>query len=169
MLPHALQRVFRAFFRDLDLERKSGLTALLWGAWVIAFGTFSSGPAYYYLIASASWLTGPVHAEWLWGGLTVAAGCAQLVGVFSDRADGRVRLRMGAALFSCTLWVSLGVAFTLTNPVSTAPVVYGLFALANAALYYQIGTGQRGRHGRFTHPPPAGWQRPTTTAGKGEE
>ena len=146
MLACALRWLFRECFQELDLERKSALTALCWGVWVIAFHTFDSSPAFEYLTAAARWLSGGHgRPEWVWGGLCICVGAAQLHSIFA----GFRRTRMAAALFAATLWACLGSAFCLHNPAGTGALVYGFFALANAALYYQVATGRRGERGRF--------------------
>jgi hypothetical protein len=115
--------VFGFLFASLDLEKKSALTALSWGTWVIAARSFDSSPAYVYLVRTARWF--PLGPETFWGGLTALAGALQLYG------------------FASTLWLSLGLAFAIHNPRGGGFVIYGLFALANAALYFQVGTGCR--------------------------
>jgi hypothetical protein len=129
--------VFGFIFATLDLEKKSALTAVSWGVWVIAARSFDSSPAYVYLVRTARWF--PLGPEAFWGGLTTLAGALQLYGLVNRRP----RLRMGAALFASTLWLSLGLAFAIHNPRGGGFVIYGLFALANAALYFQVGTGCR--------------------------
>ncbi len=129
--------IFGFLFASLDLEKKSALTALSWGLWVIAAHTFDSSPAYVYLVAAARWF--PLGPEAFWGGLMTLAGTLQLYGLVHRLAP----LRMGAALFASTLWLSLGLAFAIHNPRGGGMVIYGLFSLANAALYFQVGTGCR--------------------------
>ena len=145
MLARAIRWLFRECFQELDLERKSALTAFCWGVWIIALHSFASSPGFAYLILAADWLTGTTHPEWFWGGLSILGGTSQLYGVFTDRR----RLRMGAALYAATLWSCLSVAFWLHNPVGGAPLIYGFFAWSNAALYHQVGTHRRGARGRF--------------------
>ena len=158
MLARAVQWLFRECFQELDLERKSALTAFSWGVWVISLHSFGSSPGFAYLILAARWLTGPTHAEWFWGLLSIAGGTSQLYGVFTNRR----RLRMVVALYAATLWSCLSVAFWLHNPVGGAPLVYGFFAWSNAALYYQVASNRRGARGRFNvrMPFPAGGAQP---------
>jgi hypothetical protein len=129
--------IFRFLFASLDLEKKSALTALSWGVWVICARSFDSSPAYVYPIAAARWF--PVRPETFWGGLMSLTGTLQLYGLIHRVAP----LRMGAAIFASTLWLSLGLAFAIHNPRGGGMIIYGLFALANAALYFQVGTGVR--------------------------
>ena len=133
----ALRRIFGFLFKTLDLEKKTALTAVSWGLWVICHRSFDSGPAYRYLILTGKWF--PLGAEAFWGGLVTLAGSLQMFGLARQLRP----LRMGSALFALTLWLSLGVAFWLHNARGTGIVVYVLFAWANAALYYQVGTGGR--------------------------
>ncbi len=137
LLSRAARAVFLFLFASLDLEKKSALTALCWGLWVIAAHTFDSSPAYVYLIRAARWF--PPGPEAFWGGLSALAGTLQLYGLVNRRN----RLRMASALFASTLWLSLGLAFAIHNPRGGGFVIYGLFSLANAALYFQVGTGCR--------------------------
>jgi hypothetical protein len=137
LLFRAGRSLFGFLFASLDLEKKSALTALSWGLWVITARSFDSSPAYVYLIRAARWF--PAGPEAFWGGLMSLAGALQLYGLVYRLA----LLRMGAALFASTLWLSLGLAFAIHNPRGGGMVIYGLFALANAALYFQVGTGCR--------------------------
>ncbi len=132
-----LFRLFDFFFARLDLEKKTALTAITWGGWGMINHTFDSSPAYRYLVATGSWF--PLGPEVFWGGLISLAGALQVYGLISER---RV-FRMIAAIFACTLWLSLGLAFLLHNPRGFSLVIYGLLAWANAALYYQVGTARR--------------------------
>jgi hypothetical protein len=129
--------IFAFLFASLDLEKKSALTALSWGLWVIAARSFDSSPAYVYLIRAARWF--PLGPEAFWGGLMTLAGSLQLYGLVYRQTV----LRMGSALFASTLWLSLGLAFAIHNPRGGGMIIYGLFSLANAALYFQVGTARR--------------------------
>lgn len=134
----ALRWLFAAFFETLDLEKKSALAAITWGLWVIYHHSFDSGPAYKYFIRAGAWF--PLGAEVFWGSVVSLAGSAQMTGLLL----GRKSLRMGSALFTLMLWLCLGVAFALHNARGTGMLIYGIFAYANAALYYQLGTHRRG-------------------------
>ena len=68
--------LFGFLFASLDLEKKSALTALSWGVWVIAARSFDSSPAYVYLWRTGRWF--PLGPEALWGGLMSLAGSLQL-------------------------------------------------------------------------------------------
>jgi hypothetical protein len=137
LLSRVGRSVFGFLFVSLDLEKKSALTALSWGVWVVAARSFDSSPAYVYLLRTARWF--PLGPEAFWGGLMTLTGSLQLYGLVYRLG----MLRMGAALFASTLWLSLGLAFAIHNPRGGGMVIYGLFALANAALYFQVGTGCR--------------------------
>ena len=132
-----LRWLFATFFETLDLEKKSALAAISWGIWVVCHRSFDSGPAYYYFIQTARWF--PYGPEAFWGGIISTAGGVQMFGLLR----GSKRLRMTAAFVTLTLWLCLGTAFWLHNARGTGMLIYGLFAYANSALYYQLGTSRR--------------------------
>lgn len=129
----------REFFETLDLDKKCALTALCWGGWVVATRCFNSSPGFTYFIAATRVLLLPGPPEYWWGGLFCVTGGLQIHGRFA----GIFRLRMSAAILACTIWLALAAAFALQNPLSTGIPMYSLFAFANAALYYQVGTRRR--------------------------
>ena len=121
----------------LDLERKSILTALAWGGWVLARHSFDSGPAFRFLNATAARLG--LDGETLWGGLLVAGALLQLTGLLT----GRDRLRMAAAMLLCATWLLIGLMFFLYNARGTGAPTYLAFAWSTGCLYFQIGTRRR--------------------------
>jgi len=121
----------------LDLERKSIVTALAWGAWVLTRRSFDSGPAFRFLNETAGWLG--LAGEVFWGGLLVAGGLMQLAGLLTDRD----RLRMAAAMLLCATWLLIGLMFFLYNSRGTGAPTYLAFAWSTGCLYFQIGTRRR--------------------------
>ena len=121
----------------LDLERKSILTALAWGGWVLTRHSFDSGPAYRFLNATAAWIG--LDGEALWGGLLVTGALLQLTGLLTERD----RLRMAAAMCLCATWLLIGLMFFLYNSRGTGAPTYLAFAWSAGCLYFQIGTNRR--------------------------
>ena len=121
----------------LDLERKSILTALVWGGWVIARRSFDSGPAFRFLNSTAARLG--LGGETLWGGLLVAGALLQLTGLLT----GRDRLRMAASMLLSATWLLIGLMFFLYNSRGTGAPTYLAFAWSTGCLYFQIGTRRR--------------------------
>ena len=121
----------------LDLERKSILTALAWGGWVLARHSFDSGPAFRFLNETAAWLG--LDGEGCWGGLLLLGATLQLIGLLTERD----RLRMAAAMLLCATWLLIGLMFFLYNSRGTGAPTYLAFAWSAGCLYFQIGTRRR--------------------------
>ncbi len=127
----------RLFFLDLDLERKGCLTALVWGALVIALNSFSSVAGFEVLQEVATKLG--LDGENLWGGLALVIGFSQLGGLLTQ-----VRLwRMCNALLGFAFWTTIIAAFVLAHPRTSTWATFGLFAWSHAALFYQLRTRRR--------------------------
>ncbi len=125
------------FVYHFDLERKSIVAALAWGAWVLARHSFDSAPGFRFLNESARWLGlagGP-----FWGGLLLTGGALQLAGLLTERD----RLRMFAAMLLSATWSLIGFHFFLWNPRTTGAPTYLIFAWSAGCLYFQIGTRRR--------------------------
>lgn len=141
----AVQNAMKPLLRTLadflilrfDLERKSIVTAMAWGLWVIVRRSFESGDSYLFLKISAGWFG--MGGEWFWGGLLLLGGTLQVTGLVTKR-DG---LRMAAAMLLSAVWLLIGVQFTLHNDRSTAVPAYLAFAWSAGVLYFQIGTARR--------------------------
>ena len=125
------------FVYQLDLERKSILTASLWGTWALLRHGFDSSPALRTLSATAAWVHLP--GEVLWGGLLITGAALQLVG-FVRQHDW---MRMGAAMLLCAVWLLIGLHFYAYNDRGMGAPTYLAFAWATGVLYFQIGTNRR--------------------------
>ena len=121
----------------LDLERKSILTALAWGGWVLVRRSFDSGPAFRFLNATAARLG--LDGETLWGGLLLCGSLLQLAGILTRRDP----LRMAAAMLLSATWLLIGLMFFLYNSRGTGAPTYLAFAWSTGCLYFQIGTRRR--------------------------
>lgn len=127
----------RFFFAELDLERKGCLTALLWGALVIALNSFSSVAGFEVLQRVADGLG--VDGEGLWGGLALFLGLSQLGGLLTQ-----IRLwRQVNALSGFAFWTTVLAAFVMAHPRTSTWATFGLFAWSHAALFFQLHTGRR--------------------------
>ena len=120
-----------------DLERKSIVAALAWGAWVLARQSFDSAPGFRFLNESARWFG--LDGDAFWGGLLLVGGAGQLAGLMMDRN----RVRMVAAMLLCASWSLIGLQLALWNPRTPAAATYLIFAWSAGCLYFQIGTRRR--------------------------
>ncbi len=125
------------FVYQLDLERKSILTAGLWGGYALCRHGFDSSPALRTLNATAARIG--LSGELLFGGLLVIGAALQMVGLIRQND----RLRMVAAMLLCAVWLIIGGHFFLYNERGMGLPTYLAFAYTVGVLYFQIGTDRR--------------------------
>ena len=136
-MKHSLHSLRDFFVVRFDLECKSIVAALAWGAWVLVCRSFESAPGFRFLRVSAAWVG--LSGETLWGGLLLGGGLLQLVGLLV----GHNRLRMFAAMSLSAIWSLIGLQFFLWNSRTTGAPTYLIFAWSAGSLNFQIGTRRR--------------------------
>ncbi len=125
------------FVYQLDLERKSILTAAFWGIYAIWRHGFDSSPALRTLNATAARIG--LSGELLWGGLLLLGAILQMTGLIRKSH----RLRMTAASLLCAVWLTIGGHFFFFNERGMGLPTYLAFAYTAGVLYFQIGTDRR--------------------------
>ncbi len=107
-----------------------GLAALLWGAWLIfpMWNTFASSSSFTVLLSSGI-------DESYWGLGIASVGALQLIGLLWDHRP----IRRFSSFSLVLVWLFIALMFILSNPASTATVIYPLFALSSAWAYWRIG------------------------------
>lgn len=127
----------------LSAELFLSALALSWGMWLLLpFESYTTTPTYRYLSA---W--GP---EWIFGMLTMLVGIIQYVGVLLGVTNyfQQWRFRIGGGILGVAIWGSIALSFWLSNPFSTAPIIYTITLLGCMfiALRLSIMSGKLGHH-----------------------
>ena len=127
---------------DWSPEKFSGLAALSWGLWVLAFRFLEGNPGWHFLVALLDWQP-LVSSSVAWGGAAAVLGFRQLhlASYTFELPPSRVRL----AFVSGCVWAFFSVAILLSQPASTGFAIYGCAAWNSFAAYYQLSMRARGR------------------------
>lgn len=108
-------------------ELMLALTALLWGVWVLCFDVFNSSPTYEVLSTIA-----PRSMIGVW---VLCVGLIRFLLLVYRVAPWR---HYFSVVSLCT-WVFLWLTFVLSNPASTATVIYLLPLAASVLVFVRLG------------------------------
>lgn len=110
-------------------ELYSALTVFLWGMWIANphYDTFSTST----IFNTMSLLPMQEDAQ---GFIFMLFGLFQMIGLFLNI----VRLRRIAAFGIVLIWLFISTMFIISNPASTATVIYPMLALAAIWAYWRI-------------------------------
>lgn len=110
-------------------ELYSALTVFLWGMWIANphYDTFSTST----IFNTMSLL--PMHED-AQGFIFMLFGLFQMIGLFLNIG----RLRRIAAFGIVLIWLFISTMFIISNPASTATVIYPMLALAAIWAYWRI-------------------------------
>ena len=124
-------------------ELYSAALAMTFGTWLfLPWETYSTSSTFKYL---SVW-----GAEWVFGLIVLLIGVIQYGGVILSLLPHNRHwiLRIIGSELSMVIWCTLAISFWLSNPLSTAPVIYTVVTLVSTGISIKLSI-ESGKVGHF--------------------